>query len=645
MTDETTDQVTRRIEADLAQGAGEAASARAKAHVEAGGVFSDVDWCRWVLWDKASFASFDEQPDGAPPRAIIRDCLTGWPVVWSEALAAVPDPTPTLTALQALLAAARQELPINFDALDRAATIAETPWLHYLVGTGYRYLRNWGAAERHLKVAMGTPDLLLPATMELLLVYAQSAQLHAVARIFREHFSTELPGFRHLALNAFNIMLNAGDFAELYEAVVMVEELLQQHLRPFEQEAPFRNFSCLFSPSVTMDTIQIENSIYSKVFEQFHPIVLHPWTESADRTESSVRRIGYFFGMGNDFFSFPALRHRDRARYQTFFYFHNVPPGVPLLPDDAAACDIFRALGGMDDEAMVQTIVADDLDLLIVLDAVGMRARDAVVRRRPARRIAYYGNVFGPLATPAVDALLLPETMADCFAGLRDGETIVRMPDWMNLVGANNGRFLDPFPVDPSHPLTLGTPSNGMKLNQGWFDMAARLMKAVPDLHLRLDLPTISGFEFIRLHDYARRAEIDPQRMTFNSARYSIDFPERMSNLSLALDSFPMSCYFSAMQVLSAGLPLLTVPGAIPSGRGTATILNAANLYALICRDQAEMEAKALALLRQPAILTELRSLLPIRMRESLLNDLPRVARAWESALEQVLALPVRAIA
>jgi hypothetical protein len=32
-------------------------------------------------------------------------------------------------------------------------------------------------------------------------------------------------------------------------------------------------------------------------------------------------------------------------------------------------------------------------------------------------------------------------------------------------------------------------------------------------------------------------------------------------------------------------------------------------------------------------------------MRESLLNDLPRVARAWESALEQVLALPVRAIA
>ena len=133
--------------------------------------------------------------------------------------------------------------------------------------------------------------------------------------------------------------------------------------------------------------------------------------------------------------------------------------------------------------------------------------------------------------------------------------------------------------------------------------------------------------------------------MIFNAAHYSINFSERMSHLSLALDSFPMSCYYSAMQVLSAGLPLLTFPGAIPSGRGTATIMNAAGLNDLICRDQADMEAKALALIRRPDILTGVRRLLPGRMRDSKLNDLEAVARAWEAALEQVLALPVRNLA
>ncbi|MFY7959964.1 MAG: hypothetical protein ACOVVK_07815 [Elsteraceae bacterium] len=630
------------IVVDLERGDPVAASERAKAFSEAGERFSDGDWCRWVMWDIASHVTILDDPDGAPPHATITECVTGWRLCWWDALSAVQDPTPTVLALRALIGAARQEIPIDLSALDAAAGLAESPLLHLLVGAGYRYARSWSLAETHLLTALETPDLKLPAAFELLLVYAQSGQLHALPRLFRGYFANERSSFHHIALNSLGVLLNAGDFPHLYETVVLIEELLQEHFNPLQNLAPFRNASCLFAPDATMDLIATENRIYAHILHSHSPCAPTPWAERPAGRPAALRRIGCFFGMGNGQFNFPALKRRDRTRYETFYYFHNVPPDRAASAEDAAACDVFRALRGMEDEAIAEVIRADDLDLLVVLDAIAIRARDLVVRRRPARRIAYYGNAFGTLATPVVDALILPETMADCFPDGHATEAIVRIPDWVNLVGSSDGRFLEPWPGTPSGPLVIGTPANGMKLNQGWFDMAARLMTAEPDILLRLDLPTISRFELARLNDSTRRAGIDPQRMIFNAAHYSINFSERMSHLSLAIDSFPMSCYYSAMQVLSAGLPLLTFPGAIPSGRGTATIMNAAGLNDLICRDQADMEAKALALIRRPDILTGVRRLLPGRMRDSKLNDLEAVARAWEAALEQVLALPVR---
>lgn len=629
------------VEQDLSRGAVETASLRAKAHIAAGGRYSDGDWCRWLLWDKSAFTTIIDDGDDASPRAIITNCVVGWPDIWADALSEIRDPTPTVAALQALLGATRRPIPIDLRALNAAAALAETPWQHFLVGTGYRIARSWTLAEKHLRPAFQSPDLFVPASFDLLLVYAQSAQLAAVARIYRDHFTQDRSKFKYITLNVMHIMYNSGDFTELYELVNLVEELLGQHFYHDEQVTPFRHLSCLFQPDVTMDLIHTENKIYSKILDHTYPYTIHQWRDRA-LSITDPPRIGYFFGMGNDLFSFPALHHRDRARYRTYFYFHNVTPDASIMPDDAAACDVFRALGGLDDDAMFRAIQADDLDLLIVLDCVGLRARDVVVRRRPARRIAYYGNVFGPMAAPAVDALLLPETMADCFKDLKAMETIVPIPDWVNLVGSVTGRFLDPLPAEITYPPVLGTPANGMKLNQAWFDMAARVLNAVPGALLRLDIPTISQYELVRVYDCARRAGIDGARLIFHRAKYSIGFYERISSLSLALDSFPLSCYFSAMQVLSAGLPLLTFPGAIPSGRGTATILNAADLGELICRDQADMEEKAIALLRQPEILVEIRRALPARMRESRLNDLNGVARAWEAALDQVLALPVR---
>jgi len=127
-----------------------------------------------------------------------------------------------------------------------------------------------------------------------------------------------------------------------------------------------------------------------------------------------------------------------------------------------------------------------------------------------------------------------------------------------------------------------------------------------------------------------------------SEAIYNKDFRDRLAPLWLALDSFPFGCYLSAMQALSAGVPLLTFPGRTPGGRGAATILNGAGMKELILPDQSAMESKAIALLREPSELIRLRRVLPDVMRGSLFNDPIETAKVYEAALDQVLSAPVR---
>jgi hypothetical protein len=56
------------------------------------------------------------------------------------------------------------------------------------------------------------------------------------------------------------------------------------------------------------------------------------------------------------------------------------------------------------------------------------------------------------------------------------------------------------------------------------------------------------------------------------------------------------------------------------------------------------MEERAVALLRAPELLKGLRSRLSQAIRTSGLGDFPATAGAWEIALDQGLALPVRQI-
>jgi protein O-GlcNAc transferase len=348
--------------------------------------------------------------------------------------------------------------------------------------------------------------------------------------------------------------------------------------------------------------------------------------------------------MGTSEYVFTPLEFRNRQKYHSILYLHDLVEPAQIAPEHHRAFEEVRPLGALSDDEIVRIMLADDLDLLIVLDCVGHGGKDHVIARRPARRILYYGNVFVPSDLASVDGLIAPATMASCFAKVDGEKAVISIPDWVNLVANLNGRFLEPLPESGDEVPTLGSIATGYKLNSAWFQMAARVLTRVPEARLRLDVPTVHDSGLRRLHGLAHAAGIDSRRISINFATYGEDFASRLSTISLALDSFPVGSYFSAIQALSAGVPLLTFLGKTPLGLGAATVMNAAGLQDLICADPGAMEERAVALLRAPELLRDLRCGLPQAVRASGLGDFPATAGAWEIALDRGLALPVRQI-
>ena len=108
----------------------------------------------------------------------------------------------------------------------------------------------------------------------------------------------------------------------------------------------------------------------------------------------------------------------------------------------------------------------------------------------------------------------------------------------------------------------------------------------------------------------------------------------RHRHADLFLDTFAYNAHTTASDALWAGLPLVTRIGEQFAARVAASILTAAGLPELITRSDAEYEALALALARNPARLAALRTKLAAGKASAPLFDSRRYTRHLEAAYE-----------
>lgn len=192
-------------------------------------------------------------------------------------------------------------------------------------------------------------------------------------------------------------------------------------------------------------------------------------------------------------------------------------------------------------------------------------------------------------------------------------------------------------PVLKLASITFGVTARSLKLDDACLRAFADVLSAVPGSTIRF-IGEIAG-------DWPQRRDVLAQMQSAGVALERVFFDPFMprtaylrwlNGIDLVLDSFPGNGGLSMLDPLWMGVPVVTLAGAWPGARQSASVLAALDLEEWMGHTVEEFCAKATALARDAGTLSACRSTLRARMLASPLLDGRRVATQIEDICEQL---------
>jgi protein O-GlcNAc transferase len=177
--------------------------------------------------------------------------------------------------------------------------------------------------------------------------------------------------------------------------------------------------------------------------------------------------------------------------------------------------------------------------------------------------------------------------------------------------------------------------NNNWKITPTMFDVWMRLLQAVEGSVLWLG--SANKDAEMNLCNEARTRGVDPNRLIFAGRTDRLeDHLARHRVADLFLDTLPYNAHTTASDALWAGLPVVTCEGRAYPGRVASSLLHAIGLPELVTSNLADYEALALKLVREPALLAEMKARLARNRDTHPLFDTDRFRRNIEAAYMQM---------
>jgi predicted O-linked N-acetylglucosamine transferase (SPINDLY family) len=363
--------------------------------------------------------------------------------------------------------------------------------------------------------------------------------------------------------------------------------------------------------------------------------VTHPNAPIPDRP----LRIGY---VSPDFrahvvahFIHKPLQYHDPANVEVYAY-ANVPAPDGKTEELKSLVSTWRSVVGLSTEEIVETIRADQIDVLVDLAGHTAGHRLQVFGHKPAPIQVTWLGYPNTTGVPAIDYRLTDE-VADP-SGEADAvhsETLVRLPTGFLCYRPPGGAP----PVVPPPAARNGFPTFGCFNNlakqmpeavAAWAEILTRL----PDARLILKAGgLLSSKARSNFQDRFEKAGVDPRRVTLATPlQAKEDHLAYYGRIDLALDPFPYNGTTTTCESLWMGVPVVALLGDRHAGRVSASILHRIGLDDLICPDTAAYVDTAVALGQDIERLKEWRLTMRRRMEASPLMDGPGFARGLEAA-------------
>lgn len=427
------------------------------------------------------------------------------------------------------------------------------------------------------------------------------------------------------------------DKGRLDEAIANYRRAIE--IRPNYTEAHSNLiFTMHYHPSSDARSIAEESSQWNRRHGQPLAKNIQPFTNSRDPQRRL--RIGYFSA---DFrhhasacFLLPLLKNHDRGLTELFCYAQVIRPDA-MTNEFQKEADVWRSTVGISDDDVARQIREDRIDILVDLKMHTAENRLPVFARKPApiqvAWLAYPGGTgLATMDFRLSDPYLDPPGMDDSVYT----ERTIRLPDTFWCYDSQKGRDLPvtPLPAAQRGTVTFGCLNNFCKTNDALFALWAQVLRQVQGSRMLLMAP--EGDHRERTLNRFHQQGIDRRRIEFIARRSRREYLEIYHQMDVGLDTFPYNGHTTSLDSLWMGVPVVTMIGTTPVGRGGFSQLSNLGLADLAAKSQDEFVRLAVGLAKDLPRLQELRSTLRGRMERSPLMDGPRFARNMEAAYRQM---------
>lgn len=299
-------------------------------------------------------------------------------------------------------------------------------------------------------------------------------------------------------------------------------------------------------------------------------------------------------------------RH-DRSRFRVHAYAVGPSLDCPERDRVREGVDLFRDLERYPADAAAQLIANDGVDILIDLSGLTRGARPEILALRPAAIQVSYMDFIGTQGAPYIDYALLDREILDQYTRQFWDEKIAYLP-------ACSYHCEMPPLVAPCTRADVGLPASGLvfgalhhprKLDPECFSVWLDLLEEHPDSTLWLLYELDSQIENLRLAANARG--IADIRLAFAPMASLAVHQARLRLADICLDTFVYNGHTTTVDVLGAGVPVVTLRGAGAVARVAASMLTAHGVPELIADSIDEYKAIVRRLASDPSWLEQVR--------------------------------------
>jgi predicted O-linked N-acetylglucosamine transferase (SPINDLY family) len=338
------------------------------------------------------------------------------------------------------------------------------------------------------------------------------------------------------------------------------------------------------------------------------------------------------------------IEKHDRSRFDVIGISHGPNEPNPEQQRLRSAFDELHDVATQNDFEIASTLQRLEVDIAIDLSGYTERGRTYLLALRPAPIAVSYLGYPGSTGTDFIDYIIADETVLPFDQEPYYTEKIVHLPDGFMVCDAARN-----IPGHAPSRREAGLPENGFVFCS--FNGSYKIAAPVFDIWMRL-LQHVDGSVLWLLHsnddamgNLRREAEqrgVDSARIIFAPKVSPADHLARMRLADLFLDTQPVNAGATAIDALSAGLPVLTCTGHTFVGRVAASILRMAGLPELVTTNAEDYEALARKLATDPQLLRSIRGKLEGDRSACRLFDTDRFRRHLESAFSTMLDIHLR---